>query len=55
LRHSGTRSKPNTSLPEEEKRSEAEKYGLVYVYRKNELARRDLSPTLFGDEREDNR
>jgi hypothetical protein len=44
-----------SSLPEEEKRAEAEKYGLVYVYRKNEMARKDLSPTLFGDDREDNR
>ena len=35
------------SLPEEEKRAKAEKYGLVYVFRKNELTRRDLSPTLF--------
>ncbi len=43
------------SLPEEEKRAEAEKYGLVYVYRKNELARKDLSPTLFGDERGEKR
>ena len=35
------------SLSEEEKRAKAEKYGLVYVFRKNELTRKDLSPTLF--------
>jgi len=35
------------SLPEEERRAKAEKYGLVYVFRKNELKRSDLSPTLF--------
>lgn len=35
------------SLPEEEKRVSAEKYGLVYVFRRNETARKDLSPTLF--------
>lgn len=40
--------------PEEEKRANAEKYGLVYVFRKNELVRKDLSPTLFGAEQEDN-
>ena len=35
------------SLPEEEKRASAGKYGLVYVFRKNEITRQDLSPTLF--------
>lgn len=35
------------SLPEEEKRISAEKYGLVYVFRRNETVRKDLSPTLF--------
>ena len=35
------------SLPEEEKRTSAEKYGLVYVFRRNETARQDHSPTLF--------
>jgi len=35
------------SLPEAEKRASAEKYGLVYVFRKNETAGQDLSPTLF--------
>ena len=35
------------SLTEEEKRTRAEEYGLVYVFRKNELIRKDLSPTLF--------
>ena len=35
------------SLSEEEKRAKAEKYGLVYVFRKNELTRKDLSPKLF--------
>ncbi|MCA1741767.1 MAG: hypothetical protein LC630_04750 [Bacteroidales bacterium] len=35
------------SLPEEEKRTSAEKYGLVYVFRRNETTRKDLSPTLF--------
>lgn len=35
------------SLPEEEKRASAEKYGLVYVFRKNEIAKQDQSPTLF--------
>lgn len=36
-----------SSLPEEEKRANAEKYGVAYVFRKNETAARDLSPTLF--------
>ncbi len=35
------------SLPEEEKRTSAEKYGLVYVFRRNETTRQDHSPTLF--------
>lgn len=35
------------SLPEEEKRISAEKYGLVYVFRRNETTRQDHSPTLF--------
>lgn len=35
------------SLPEEEKRTSTEKYGLVYVFRRNENVRKDLSPTLF--------
>jgi len=35
------------SLSEEEKRAKAEKYGLVYVFRKNELTRKDLSPKMF--------
>jgi len=35
------------SLPEDEKRAKAEKYGLVYVFRKNELTPKDTSPTLF--------
>ncbi len=35
------------SLPEEEKRANTEKYGLVYVFRKNEIVKQDLSPTLF--------
>jgi hypothetical protein len=35
------------SLPEAEKRASAEKYGLVYVFRKNETTGPDLSPTLF--------
>jgi hypothetical protein len=35
------------SLPEEEKRASTEKYGLVYVFRKNEITRPDQSPTLF--------
>ena len=41
-----------SSLPEEDKRSGAEKYGLVYVFRKNEMTRKDLSPTLFSAEQE---
>jgi hypothetical protein len=41
-----------SSLPEEEKRAAAEKYGLVYVFRKNETFRQDLSPTLFSVDRE---
>jgi hypothetical protein len=36
-----------SSLPEDEKRASAEKYGVSYVFRKNETAARDLSPTLF--------
>lgn len=36
-----------SSLPEEEKRASTEKYGLVYVFRKNETTQPDLSPTLF--------
>ncbi len=36
-----------SSLSEEEKRASSEKYGLVYVFRKNETAQTDLSPTLF--------
>jgi beta-glucosidase-like glycosyl hydrolase len=36
------------SLPEEEKRAGTEKYGVIYVFRKNETARQDLSPTLFS-------
>jgi len=43
-----------SSLPEDEKRAQTEKYGLVYVFRKNEMVRKDLSPTLFGIEQEDN-
>ena len=35
------------SLPEDEKRISAEKYGLVYVFRRNETVSKDLSPTLF--------
>jgi len=34
------------SLPEEERRAEAEKYGLVYVFRKNEISK-NFSPSLF--------
>jgi len=34
------------SLPEEAKRAEAEKYGLVYVFRKNEISQ-NFSPSLF--------
>ncbi len=41
-----------SSLPEEEKRTNAEKYGLVYVFRRNEMTTKDLSPTLFGAEQE---
>ncbi len=41
-----------SSLPEEEKRDSCEKYGLAYVFRKNEIPRQDLSPTLFGAEQE---
>jgi hypothetical protein len=40
------------SLPEEEKRAEAEKYGLVYIFRKNEHSRKDLSPALLEVNRE---
>ncbi|MCI0522832.1 MAG: hypothetical protein L0Y37_04165 [Bacteroidales bacterium] len=36
------------TLTEEEKRTQAERYGLVYVFRKSELSQQDLSPTLFG-------
>jgi hypothetical protein len=36
-----------SGLAEEEKRANAEKYGLVYVFRKNEIIRADMSPTLF--------
>jgi len=36
-----------SALSEEEKRASSEKYGLVYVFRKNETAHTDLSPTLF--------
>jgi hypothetical protein len=36
-----------SSLPEEEKRASAEKYGLVYVFRKGETTQTNLSPTLF--------
>lgn len=36
------------TLSEEEKRNQAERYGLVYVFRKSELTQKDLSPTLFG-------
>ena len=43
-----------SSLPEDEKRAQTEKYGLVYVFRKNEMVRKDLSPTLFGTDQEDN-
>ena len=35
------------ALPEEEKRASTEKYGIVYVFRKNETSRQDYSPTLF--------
>lgn len=35
------------SQPEEERRSSAEKYGVVYVFRKNETLKQDHSPTLF--------
>lgn len=41
-----------SSLPEEEKRASCEKYGLTYVFRKNEIPKEDLSPTLFGAEQE---
>lgn len=34
------------NLPEEERRTEAEKYGLVYVFRKNEISK-TFSPSLF--------
>lgn len=34
------------SLPEEARRTEAEKYGLVYVFRKNEISQ-NFSPSLF--------
>ncbi len=37
------------ALPEEERRSSAERYGLVYVFRKSELARmKEATPTLFS-------
>jgi len=36
-----------SGLTEAEKRASAENYGLVYVFRKNETTRTDLSPTLF--------
>lgn len=38
------------AMTEEEKRMQAERYGLVYVFRKSELTQQDLSPTLFGTE-----
>ncbi len=41
-----------SSLPEEEKRANTEKYGLVYVFRRNETTARDMSPTLFGSDQE---
>jgi len=41
-----------SSLTEEEKRTSAEKYGLVYVFRKHEMTRKDLSPTLFSADQE---
>ena len=41
-----------SSLPEEEKRAAAEKYGVTYVFRRNEAARKDLSPTLFSVDQE---
>ena len=44
-----------SSLPEDEKRASAERYGVVYVFRKNEMVRRDLSPTLFGTDQEENK
>lgn len=43
-----------SGLTEDEKRASAEKYGLVYVYRKNEITRTDLSPTLFEMEQNNN-
>ena len=43
-----------SSLPEDEKRASAERYGVVYVFRKNEMVRKDLSPTLFGSGQEEN-
>ncbi len=36
-----------SSLTEEEKRASTEKYGMVYVFRKNETSQPDMSPTLF--------
>jgi len=36
-----------SSATEEEKRASAEKYGLVYVFRKGETTQTNLSPTLF--------
>lgn len=36
------------TMTEDEKRTQAERYGLVYVFRKGELTQQDLSPTLFG-------
>jgi hypothetical protein len=36
-----------SGLTEAEKRASAEKYGLVYVFRKNEITHTVLSPTLF--------
>jgi hypothetical protein len=41
-----------SSLPEEEKRANAEKYGLVYVFRKHEKTRKNLSLTLFSANQE---
>lgn len=35
------------ALPEDEKRISAEKYGLVYVFRRTETVSKDMSPTLF--------
>lgn len=41
-----------SGLSEAEKRASAENYGLVYVFRKNETTRTDLSPTLFEVEQD---